>query len=294
MINIKEVEAKIDNIVVELNALKSSLNESEIPEEPSDFEALKAVLQTERWPVAVNPTLICDPNNDEEKTERGRGVISFMIDEDLKDRKFLDMGCSEGQMVFAAAEHNPIIAVGYDTKANEKWKEHANVLLTNNFDEVKLNGPYDAILMFEVLDHIENETPVDFLKKAHSVLADNGKIYLRCHPFTSRHATHLYRDLNKAWIHLVFTPEELAQIVPNAKTEPNIGVSRPIARYKQFFEEAGFKIENKKEITDIVEPFFKTPKIAERIMKTVGFGSFPDYQMSLSFVDYVLTKNLSA
>ena len=60
---------------------------------------------SDRWPEAVNPNLICDINSDEDKSERGRGIIDILIEEDLKDLKFLDFGCGEG--------HCPAIATEY-------------------------------------------------------------------------------------------------------------------------------------------------------------------------------------
>jgi 2-polyprenyl-3-methyl-5-hydroxy-6-metoxy-1,4-benzoquinol methylase len=263
------------------------------------FESLKKALESNRWPEAVNPNLICDPNSESDKIERGRGIIELMIEEDLKGLKFLDFGCGEGHCVALTTEYGTIKSVGYDVKKQASWDnflaEKQGLILTNDFAEVEANAPYDVIIMFDVLDHLIVDQPVEALRKVEKVLAPNGKVYVRTHPFSSRHGTHLYHDLNKAYIHLVFTPAELKLLVPEPKfAEPSLGISRPLATYQALFASAKFKVESTRQITEKVEPFFKIPKIAERIMKNTKLDFFPEFQMSLQFVDFVLKKNNTA
>lgn len=259
------------------------------------FEQLKKAVESDKWPEAVNPNLICNPDSEDDKVERARGIVELMIEDDLKDLRFLDFGCGEGHAAVVAKEYSPAMSVGFDIKANPKWNEfpdNPNVRLTTDFEQVKELGPYNVILLFDVIDHAENESPVNMLAKCKSVLAPGGKIYMRTHPFTSRHATHHYHTLNKAFIHLVFSPEELNQLVPDAKHAElrNIGVVYPIKTYGEFITNAGLKIVTKREVTEKVEPFFRIPKIAERIMKSAKQNKFPDFQMGMQFIDY----NLSA
>lgn len=265
------------------------------PEDLDSFDALKKALESEKWPEAVNPNLICDPNSESDKVERGRGVIELMIEEDLKNLKFLDIGCGEGHAAFVSADYQTAISVGYDIKRHESWDrfsgQKSNLLLTTDMAEVRSNGPYDVIILFDVLDHLQGEQPEAMMKNVASLLKDGGKVYMRVHPFISRHGTHLYHNINKAYAHLVFTEAELNQLAPDATfKEPNIGVKYPLRTYSAWIDASGLKIENRRDITEKVEPFFKIPKIAERIMKNVGSQSFPDFQMSLQFVDYVLKK----
>ncbi len=259
-----------------------------------NFDQLKKALESDQWPEAVNPNLICDPTSETDKTERGRGIIELMIEEDLKGLKVLDYGCGEGHGAFLATEYGVEKAVGFDIKNQESWgsfPQKENLSFTTQFPHVADNGPYDIILLFDVLDHLKGEEPVQVLSKLREVLADDGKIYMRCHPFLSRHATHLYHDLNKAYIHLVFTDEELKQLVPNARFfEDNIEVKYPLKTYGDYIKEAKLKAVNRRDVTEKVEPFFKIPKIAERIMNRTEMTPFPEFQMSLQFVDFVLKK----
>ena len=264
-------------------------------EENASFEQLKEAVMGDKWPEAVNKNLICDPNSESDKIERGRGIIELMIEEDLNGLKFLDFGCGEGHCVHLSSEYHTELSVGYDIMPCQKWQEfNSNTKFTTNFSEVMADGPYDIILMFDIIDHLQKEDMSSVLKKAESVLTDKGRIYLRCHPFPSRHATHLYHDLNKAYLHLVFTPDELREIVPYSANElPSQIISKPLATYKKEIESAGLKEVNHREITEKVEPFFTSPGIANRIQKTLGFNSFPNFQMSLQFIDYVLEKKVT-
>jgi SAM-dependent methyltransferase len=291
---------KIDEAIKSLMEIKNSISNTVVTtqsvapitttDDLGDFESLKKALLSEKWPYAVNPSLICDTNSDSDKKDRGIGIMELLIEEALtKDQKFLDFGCGEGHCVICAPDTIGCgVAVGYDKK-NYNWPSVPKTRFTTSFDDVATIGPYDAILIFDVLDHVENETPLNLLKKAKSVLTPEGKIYIRCHPWISRHGTHLYQKLNKAFAHIVFTDEELAQLSDHV-ADPNTKVVFPLDTYARLFDEAGLKVANERRITEKVEAFFKIPKITERILQNTKHAKFPEFQMSLQFIDYVLTN----
>ena len=260
----------------------------------NELELLKAALKNPKWPDAVNANLICDPNSDQDKIERGKGIIELMIEEDLKGLKYLDIGCGEGHTVAVSADYSPTIAVGYDQKQYPNWSQipaKDNLRFTTDFEEVSKLGPFDVITIFDVLDHSMEEDPVILLEKAREVLADMGKIYLRCHPWISRHGTHLYHSLNKAYAHILFSDEELSEIIPQPKfVEPSRQIVRPIATYDQYIKLANLVTLNRREITEKPEPFFRLPSLEKRICQRTKMPNFPEYQMSVQFVDYVLAK----
>lgn len=263
-------------------------------EDLATFDSLRKALESDKWPEAVNPHLICDPNSDEEAMERGRGIVELMIEDELKDLRVLDFGCGNGHVPFLATQYGAAVAVGYDVKSSNRWGNYEyrdNLLFTTNFEEVKQHGPYNVIVMFDVLDHVEGETSQEVLKKAASVLAENGKIYMRVHPWVSRHGTHLYHDMNKAYMHLVFSESELRQIIPHSDHEvSSVGVIYPLKTYGDLITNAGLKVQTHREITQKVDAFFKIPKVAERIMRHTRTEKFPEFQMSMEFIDYKLSK----
>lgn len=257
----------------------------------TDFAELHNILLTDQWPVAVPPLSI--GYTEEDKLNRASGILDIMISEDLENKRFLDFGCGEGHVAYLAADEGVTVSVGYDIAA-QNWENltpaKPNNYLTTSFDEVKSRGPYDIILVNDVIDHTDQDV-VGILTNLKNVLTDNGHLVIKCHPFTSRHATHLYKDLNKAYMHLVFTEQELEKIFNGKKGIYNRRIVRPLMTYKDFFEKAGFKvIEERITPKSQVEAFFKTPTIANRIMKNIGFDSFPEFQMSMDFIDFFLQK----
>jgi 2-polyprenyl-3-methyl-5-hydroxy-6-metoxy-1,4-benzoquinol methylase len=264
-------------------SLTSKIQSQPVPNiQNNDFETLKQILLSDQWPVALNKHLICDPNNEQDKKERARGIIDLMIEEDLNGKKFLDYGCGEGHVVTEAAADGAF-AVGYDINSPNKNGFYKTL------EEVASQGPYDVILMYDVLDHA-TEDPVVILKNAFNLLKEGGRLYLRCHPFMSRHATHLYNHFNKAFVHLVFTDDEIKNILGDKTGLKTTKITKPLATYGDWIRQSGFKNPEERIIKEQVEPFFKTPKIAERIMKNTGHSTFPEFQMQQVFVDYNLIK----
>jgi hypothetical protein len=89
----------------------------------------------------------------------------------------------------------------------------------------------------------------------------------------------------------VFTPKEIKHLIDATPYEEiNDGPTYPIMGYNGFVKEAELNVINRRDLTEKVESFFKIPKIADRIQKTLGYDSFPDFQMSLQFIDFVLSK----
>lgn len=266
----------------------------------NEFETLKRLLSSDDWPQAIFDVQIADENSEKDKDERAEGIIDIILPP-LEGKKFLDFGCGEGHVANCASKF-AITSVGYDIVRNKKsrfsWEENtSNLLLTNDFESVKIVGPYDVILIYDVMDHSQDSNPRKILSMAASVLADGGKIYMRTHPWTSRHGGHAYRKINKAFVHLVFTEEELKSI--GVDLEHNLKILSPLATYDSWLEGSGLKKFEDPEIDQQdVEPFFsQNPIVRKRILQTFGKDEWtnecPVWQMSQCFWDYVLEKNPS-
>ena len=173
-------------------------------------------------------------------------------------------------------------------------------LLTSDFEEVTRHGPYDVILLYDVLDHIIDEDPQTIKESIYGVLKDNGKVHIRCHPWCSKHGTHAYKSLNKAYIHLFFSPEDLAGM--GIRTIPTRKIIHPITTYDDWFSKAGFKKIESNVLRDNVEPFFEQEDVLCKIIKDHWKDSyeerlssgkvFPRFQLEASFLDFVLSKNI--
>ena len=273
----------------------------EVP--PIDKTALLTeLLNSPTWPAAVDPSLICDTNSEQDKEDRAEGILDLIIDVHLENLKFLDFGCGEGHVINKARTQNPKFAIGYDLKEYDKWhtwEKAGNVNYTNQWNVVKSSGPYNIVLLYDVIDHIEStdEELVKRLKELKSILAPNAKVYVRCHPWSSRHGTHLYRQLNKAYVHMVFTDEEIKKM--GYTQEKARKFKHPVTDYNNLWTAAGFKVINGPHHSkEGVEAFFKDqPLVKERIQEHYKDSNweilrsgdvFPSEFLESQFIDWTV------
>lgn len=300
LVNIYEdlfVRSKKDKTLVNhVSSLQSILG----IDPPSPFEEMKALLKTKQWPVAVNPNLICDQTSDEDKDNRAEGIIEILIEKNLLNKKFLDVGCGEGHVAQIALKHKAVISVGHDLKKHPNWDKIRDdrLVMTTDFSEVEKHGPFDTILIYDVLDHMDGGQ-LELLEKIRDITnPTEGEIYVRCHPWCSRHATHNYHEVNKAYIHLVFTEDELKQM--GLTPEPNAKIVHPIGEYKKWFTGAGLKIKHESIMREKIEPFFaNNEEIRSRIQEHWSDSpnndfktgkTFPSFQLEQQFLDFVLAR----
>jgi 2-polyprenyl-3-methyl-5-hydroxy-6-metoxy-1,4-benzoquinol methylase len=253
------------------------------------FEQLKELLPS--WPKAVPDFLICDEQSKEQKDLRAEEIVEFLLPS-LDGLRVLDFGCGEGHMAMAMGKI-AASAVGYDIKAPEEkdyaWEEeNGNAFLTTDADQ--LGEPFDIVFVHDVLDHIEGPVP-PVIEQILDLCRPEGKVYFRCHPWAGRHGGHLYQQVNKAFIHVVFTDEELESM---GYTVPHVRkVKYPMSTYKNWLGKAGIKkgfsifSQDKKK----PEGFFRKAIILERLKSVFEKDKFPGPQMGQSFVDFSIKKN---
>jgi SAM-dependent methyltransferase len=268
----------------------------EMPSSP-DWAEIRRLLDSEDWPQAVFAVQIADDNSNRDKEERAEGICDIILPP-LSRKKFLDFGCGEGHVATCVSKE-AVVSVGYDIhkppKSKFTWEEkRGGLLLTTDFARARQSGPYDAVLLYDVIDHASGESPAEILSKSAEVLAEDGRIYMRCHPWCGRHGGHAYRKVNKAFAHLVLTDDELKSM--GVESEPNIRVTKPLWMYNNAIRDAGLVQDSEPEIdSQEVEDFFRdTPLVRDRILKVWGVDKWendpPSFQMSQCFVDYVLKK----
>lgn len=295
--NIKDIKLKIDCLEQNLELIKKSINQevviqgSPIIKNPENQKTILDLVKSSEWPLATTEYQILDDSSEEEKKERAEGIISFFLDDEVIGKKILDLGCGEGHCVIAAAKERASFSIGYDIekKGNLDWEEEKEkYLITTSLDKVRKKGPYDIILIYDVIDHIENIHPIDLLRTAKNLLKPDGKIHIRFHPWSSRHGGHAYKQLNKAFIHFILNDQELQSF--NIELNNTLSVYKPVVTYKELIEQSNLSIEKENIEREIVEDFFeKNNQIRNRILKNFEVKEFPRQQMEMCFVDFVLT-----
>ncbi len=216
---------------------------------------VKPALTAGWWPMAVLPSEIVV--SESERMEHGRAVVAWMLNHLINYRRnsiagwrMLDFGCGLGQCVVAAQQHG-FTAVGYDVVSAPTWTSSA---FTTDLEEVKRRGPYDLILLYDVIDHLSDlETT---LRDLHQLFTPATLGLARCHPFCARHGGHLYEampSLNKAYAHLLLTPEELTGHRLPAGAVDHHHCLIP-ADYASLLHNHNFIIINQTNLTHPVEP----------------------------------------
>lgn len=260
---IKEIDSIIDalrNLQVENMSVKKEVNYLNV-----------------NWPLAVSPNLLCS-SAETDKVERARSIIDCIILTPLDNKKFLDFGCGEGNIVRELKSRGRSNIYGYDIDP-----DFATDDVFTNFEIVKSKGPYDVILLYDVLDHTEN--PVKLLKQVREVSHDKTIVYMTCHPWGSRHGEHQYKDANKAFSHVF--------LCSSGRYKFN-----DFNMYKNKVNQAGFAIKKSYTRTDPVESFFFTDAIRPKLEEIataakLGFTRLI-WIMRTSFIDMELTPSSKA
>jgi SAM-dependent methyltransferase len=259
-----------------------------ISPKPDRKDYLDSLLNNASWPLAVPEHLIAAPSESDQKS-RAKAVLDTMVSRSLEGVHFLDYGCGDGWGVAAAKARGVSSSTGYDIVPSPVWEKLKDVVtLTDNPDLPK--GFYDVILLYDVVDHSMDAEGM--MSHVYDLLKPGGTVYVRCHPWISRHGAHLYKQgLNKAFVHLFLTEEELvdrgyAPLFVRHETNP-------LVAYKWFFN--NFVIERENVIRpNPLEAFFQDQMVKDLLWSEQKIdakrknGFIKD--MEIDFCDYVLTK----
>lgn len=249
---------------------------------------IKALLNIDVWPVAVEPHLEAAATA-EDQINRANAMLDMMVSRPVEGSRFLDFGCGAGWVAKQALKRGAQSATGYDLIANSNWHKDDKVTFTNVFKDIA-DKKYDMIMLYDVLDHCQD--PEELMKQVRSVISTNGIVYVRNHPWTSKHASHLYKNgLNKAYIHLFLTWEELVD--QGYTPEFTRQEKDPFPAYGWWFEGSGFTIEKEHFHRNFVNEFFfsgdfKTLIMNEQQIDPSQIERFYS-DMECEFVDYQIT-----
>ena len=256
-----------------------------------DQDSLLTIVASGQWPIAAQASQMVG-DEESSKNLRADNILQKMV-KLKKDIKFLDFGCGEGHIVSRASAISSGV-FGYDSMW-QGWDRHENGNFTIDIEEMESNAPYDSILLYDVLDHIDD--PISTLHIIKQVLAPNGIVHIRNHPFTSIHGTHLYNTLNYAWIHLLMQEADIRKL--GGVSQRVNRITRPLATYRGWFSDIGFKIKREEIIRSQIPPMFHDQEIITAIAKQnyraglQGGARICDKDVmhsliSIQFVDYEL------
>ena len=244
---------------------------------------LLPLILSDNWPTAVAASRIV--TTAEEQRVRAAAIVNHTIHESLTNLRFLDFGCGIGHAV-GAARARGAMARGYDPKLLNTT-EHTT---TSNKSHIIKLGPYDVILMYDVIDHIAPNMLESSLLYLKANMHTKTRAYIRVHPFTSRHGGHSYTTHNKAYIHLFLTPEEMKQ--SNVNIDKNNLVLNPRTYYKNLFTKQGFRIVSERtghlKIESIIQKLI--PYVAHNwTSQNMAFNQEAALDsMSVEFIDYII------
>lgn len=241
------------------------------------------------WPETVPQFQLKEPSDDDQR-KRAKAVMDMVLTRSLTGLDFLDFGCGDGWLAEEALRRGARLADGYDTQVSSKWTElkakSPALSFTSVFHEV--DAMYDVIMLYDVLDHCYD--PIDVMSKVKSLLKPDGIVYVRCHPWTSKHATHVFKQgINKAYFHLFLSWDEMNNQLGRAPifTRPEID---PVTAYRYWFQQ--FRVTKENIITEPVSDFFQnaaTKKLIQEAQKLPSreINTFMK-RMEIQFVDYRL------
>jgi 2-polyprenyl-3-methyl-5-hydroxy-6-metoxy-1,4-benzoquinol methylase len=253
-----------------------------------DLKKLSELINSSEWPEAVPSDMI--PKTEEEKQIRADTVLDIVVTEFLEGVRFLDMGCGEGHMVVSAANRGAKMAVGFDIREQWRFEEVNNQIFTTEPSEVEKMAPYNVILLYDLIDHIQSISPNHLIHKLKNLLAPSGRIYVRAHPWCSKHGGHLYNRLNKSYIHMILDDTELLRLF-GINSEFALKLSNPLETYRKWFKEAGFIIKDEAITTKKVDEFFQNaPPI---VMDRLNGCQIDMANLAIEYVDFVLEINES-
>lgn len=256
MVLLKEQFAKLKDLNQNLEFLNTIICElNNISYESKSIDDL-----IKSWPIAIHDDFICRPGDELVKAS---SIMNLFVVDSVKNKDVLVLG---------------------DLK-----KELSSICIEQGVKSVNEDVLYDMIIAYDVFDYRSVPISIDGYK---SKLKDDGKMYVRFHPWCSRTGGRLHPDLNLAWAHLVFSPQELFDIFGFTVVKHVFPILKPVEEYDKIV--AAFKVIHKNIVREDIEDFFyKDSYIIKRICS--HYDKFeglllPSEYMSVLYVDYILQK----
>lgn len=241
------------------------------------------------WPEQIIvPGGVKEPT-EQEQIGRANAVLDSMLDRHIEGLTFLDFGCGDGWFAKQALERGVIESFGFDIVSSNNWSNIKKAKFTTNFADLKPNY-FDVIMLYDVLDHCQD--PILVMDQIKMVMKRDATVYVRCHPWTSKHATHLFRQgINKAYFHLFLKWEEIKELI---KREPMFTRQEKNAAeaYRWWFRD--FEIRKERVTSAPVSDFFYVPAFKELLSleQEIPMAEIDNFlkRMETQFIDFCLVR----
>lgn len=249
---------------------------------------INSLLEIDCWPEAVPEFLVAKEASQQDQTNRANAVLDMMIDRSLEGCSFLDFGCGDGWIAQQVLTRGAENSVGYDIKKSENWDNFENQIYTTKLSDLKPSS-FDVIMIYDVLDHCED--PIFIMNKIKKLIKPDGVVYIRCHPWVSKHATHLYKKgINKAYLHLFLTNNEIKELIGEDPLFTRNEKS-PIQAYHWWFKD--FNIKKERFVKEPISEFFFVESFKELLAneQQVPMSDIDEFMkgLEIQFIDYCLT-----
>ena len=288
------VEPKKENtVIVPVNIVETPkivINEVDLKKQEMERKKhIQDLLAIDCWPESISSELAQRVPTEQDQIHRANAVLDSMLDRSVDGEKFLDYGCGEAWIAQQILKKGVSESWAYDPQENANWKNIKNVKTCSSLDKLPVGNYFDVIMLYDVLDHCDD--PIKLMAHVKNCLNPNGTVYVRCHPWTSKHATHLFKyGINKAYFHLFLNWDEIKELI---KTEPMFTrpEKNPIEAYHWWFKD--FEIKREKPISEKVTDFFHVQSFKELLAneQQIPLEEIDNFlkKMEIQFVNYVLT-----
>ena len=243
---------------------------------------IQDLMDIDCWPEAV-PHFLVASTTDKDQKHRATSVMDMVLDRAIEGANFLDFGCGEGWTTLEAKKRGAN-AIGYDLISSPKWNDMNGPKFVTSLDDV--GSDFDVVMLYDVLDHCME--PEELMSSIQSRLKKTGVVYVRCHPWTSRHATHLFKQgLNKAYMHMFLSWDEIYELTKQKPMFTRVEKD-PIQAYRWWFK--NFKIVKERMTKEPVSDFFKHPDFKTLLTNEQNLLNVDEFLklMEIQFVDFIL------
>lgn len=250
-------------------------------------EHIGKLMAIDCWPEAF-PSFMASKSSAQDQVNRANAVLDMMLDRNVEGMRFLDYGCGEGWIVQEILKRGVAESWGYDIEESENWPNLKGKLKMTSKGNDMHSSHFDVVMLYDVLDHCED--PVAVMAHVRNCVSPKGVVYVRCHPWTSRHATHLFKQgINKAYLHLFLKYHEIESLI-SGKPMFTREEKRPFEAYHWWFKD--FDIKKERPVKEPVSEFFHVPSFKELLANEQGIhqSQIDDFLklMEIQFIDYVL------